>query len=108
METSLCEWTTAFALPCKHLLLCEWSQSSSREGLMWREVLATLLETDAKKRPLVPGYNLKRVFKAFRYGVVHLSHLQMIINPLFQLSRSVGCALPDRLCSQVKVHENNL
>lgn len=28
--------------------------------------MASLLETDAKTRPLVPWYNLKRVFKAFQ------------------------------------------
>lgn len=75
---------------------------------MPREVLASLLETDAKNRPWVPWYNLKRVSKASQVWGVHLSHLQMIINPLmFQLSRSVGCALPNQimLSVKVKVHE---
>lgn len=33
------------------------------------------------------------MWKPFRYGVVHLFHPQMIINPLLQLSRSVGYVL---------------
>lgn len=64
---------------------------------------------DAKNRQLVPCYHLKEShLKPFRYGVVRLSHLQMVINPLLlQLSRSVGCALPDQFMVSVtvKVHE---
>lgn len=53
----------------------------------------------------------KGYLKPFRYGVVHLYHLQMIINPLLlQLSISVGCALPDQFMVSVKSRymKNNL
>lgn len=41
-------------------------------------------------------------------GMVHLFHLQMIINPSLQLSRSVGYVLSDHFMVpvKVKVHEN--
>lgn len=73
--------------------------------------MASSLETDAKNRPLVPWYNLKRVFKAFQvWGGAFISSAND--NKSFDVTtvRSVGCALPDQimLSVKVKVHENSL
>lgn len=59
----------------------------------------------------MPWYSLKTAYglsKPFKYGMVHLFHRQTIINPLLQLSRSVGYVLSDQFMVpvKVKVHEN--
>lgn len=60
---------------------------------------------------VMPWYNLRKaegLLKPFKSGMVHLLHLQKIINPrLLYLSRSVGCVLSDQFMVPVKekVHE---
>lgn len=65
--------------------------------------MASSLEMDAKK--IGSWCHLEKGhLMPFRYGVVCLSRLQMVINPLLlKLSRSVGCALPDQFMVSVKV-----
>lgn len=63
METNPCEWTTAFAHPCKHCCSVSGDKAAAVRTDMEGRV-ADFTRNGCKKE--VPGYNLKRVFKAFQ------------------------------------------